>query len=362
MDLIKIPVDLEDHFTAMRSQEETAYMCSDYLDTFSGRSSVVEEPAGSPSTTSNNGVNEVWREKICEWSYQVVDHFDFNREVVAISLSYLDRFLSTRSCNKKVFQLAAMTALYLAIKLNEPRTLKMSSLVELSRGYFTADHIAAMEEAVLRALEWRMHPPTSLAFVRNLLTLLPPNTVLNGVWHDIMEMSRFLTELSVCDYFFVTHKPSTIAMAAVLNSIKGISEEKFSMSDRTTFLEQVVLVSGLRHDSADVSEVRNMLRQMYTQSTGNDQDDNTMGSEDGRFRPVDNRTDADSPVCVGELDSAERFSSFHEPNHYRYSAPDHVLPSQSSQEPSGYNNFLPQVTSARKTSKTASRTRPGGNN
>jgi lipoyl(octanoyl) transferase len=48
----------------------------------------------------------------------VIDHFDFSREVVSVSIHYLDRFLAAFPVNKKTFQLAAMTTLYLAIKVN----------------------------------------------------------------------------------------------------------------------------------------------------------------------------------------------------------------------------------------------------
>ena len=102
------------------------------------------------SSQSSGEINETWREKICEWSYQVIDHFDFSREVVMISMNLLDRFLSSRTVNKKVFQLAAMTSLFIAIKLNEPGKLTMASMIELSRGYFKVNQMAAMEVSILR--------------------------------------------------------------------------------------------------------------------------------------------------------------------------------------------------------------------
>eukprot|EP00580_Thalassiosira_gravida_P018045 CAMPEP_0201677510 /NCGR_PEP_ID=MMETSP0494-20130426/44271_1 /ASSEMBLY_ACC=CAM_ASM_000839 /TAXON_ID=420259 /ORGANISM="Thalassiosira gravida, Strain GMp14c1" /LENGTH=202 /DNA_ID=CAMNT_0048160479 /DNA_START=55 /DNA_END=660 /DNA_ORIENTATION=- len=114
--------------------------------------------AGSASSSSSQ-ITEVWREKICEWCYQVVDHFDFNREVVSVAMSYLDRYLATRTVNRRIFQLAAMTALYLAIKLYEPGKLRMSSLIDLSRGYFLAEHIVTMEDSMLQSLHWHVHPP-----------------------------------------------------------------------------------------------------------------------------------------------------------------------------------------------------------
>ena len=154
--------ELSDRFEVLRRQEGM-YQPSDYLSQeFQERQAkrVAQDPSLSilsglcvssdGSSSSCASISEVWREKICEWSFQVIDHFDFNREIVAVSLNYLDRYLSSRPVNRKVFQLAAMTSLYLAIKLFEPTKMRMSSFIELSRGYFRPEHVTVMEEAVLR--------------------------------------------------------------------------------------------------------------------------------------------------------------------------------------------------------------------
>ena len=115
-----------------------------------GQSAFTTTTGCSSTSSSHSGINEVWRERICEWSYQVIDHFDFSREVVSISTHYLDRVLAKTHVNKKLFQLVAMTSLYLAIKIYEPGTLNMSSMIELSRGYFSPIQMAEMEMAILR--------------------------------------------------------------------------------------------------------------------------------------------------------------------------------------------------------------------
>jgi Cyclin, N-terminal domain len=156
-------VDLVERINVLLKQEFCSYRTEDYLDPdfqhklIADDVDIVDQQRGSPScskqssgSTSTSGINEVWREKICEWSYQVIDHYDFSREVVGIALSYLDRYLSKRSVNKKHFQLLAMTCLYLAIKIYEPGTISMKSIIGLSRGYFVVEQMVEMEMAVLR--------------------------------------------------------------------------------------------------------------------------------------------------------------------------------------------------------------------
>ena len=157
-------VDLLERIDTLLQQESLYYGTKDYLnpdfqlqlqssyDSDTNDDPSVQSSCFSSSTysSSSSGINEIWREKICEWSYQVIDHFDFSREVVSVSIHFLDRYLSTRPVNKKLFQLAAMTTLYLAIKLYEPGTLSMESMIELSRGYFMVEQMAEMELSILR--------------------------------------------------------------------------------------------------------------------------------------------------------------------------------------------------------------------
>ncbi len=136
----------EDYLAPHFQQQLSAISASPFFLSSSGSHS------SSKSSSSTSSINEIWREKICEWAYQVIDHFDYSREVVGVAIHYLDRYLATRTVNKKLFQLAAMTSLFLAIKLYEPGKISMASMIELSRGYFSVDQMIAMEASILRSV------------------------------------------------------------------------------------------------------------------------------------------------------------------------------------------------------------------
>ncbi|KAL7540508.1 hypothetical protein ACHAXR_010172 [Thalassiosira sp. AJA248-18] len=75
-----------------------------------------------------------WRKRIASWMYDVVDHFQYDRNVVSIALRYIDQYVghllvenakngrSTSSSGQPIkrrhFQLIAVTSLYLAIKVH----------------------------------------------------------------------------------------------------------------------------------------------------------------------------------------------------------------------------------------------------
>ncbi|KAG7361967.1 cyclin-like protein [Nitzschia inconspicua] len=296
-------VDLLERLEVLLRVEDVSYRTIDYLSPSHQQNlqqlqqqiesssfdcqSTFTAAASSSCSSSQSGINEVWREKICEWSYQVIDHFDFSREVVSVSIHYLDRFLATTPVNKKLFQLVAMTALYLAIKIHEPTNLTMRSMIELSRGYFTAAQMADMEMAILRSLSWKLHPPTSYCFCKHILFLLPQSAVPMETRYEILELARFLTELSVIDYYFVIHRSSDVALAALLNSMEAVTG---STNLSLTGFEQELarIAGGLDPLKKEVLECRDRLLVLYTQG--------------GYSRPDiagrETRDDTVSPVCV----------------------------------------------------------------
>ena len=161
----------------------------------------------------------------------MVDHFDLNREVVSTAMSHLDRFLGVYNgvVDKNLFQLLAMTCLYLSIKLNEFKHLlipgsksSMDTILQLSRGFFTLKEMEKMEYEVLQRLRWHVHPPTAQLFVKHFLFHLSVEE------HELHDLAQFMIELSVMDYFFVSYKPSEIAIAALLNSMERLGHKNTS--------------------------------------------------------------------------------------------------------------------------------------
>jgi Cyclin, N-terminal domain/Cyclin, C-terminal domain len=155
----------------------------------------------------------------------VVDHFDLNREVVSIAMSHLDRFLESfpSPVDKNLFQLLAMTCLYLSIKLNEYKhllipdsTSSMDTILRLSRGFFSLEQMEKMEYEVLQRLRWHVHPPTPQLFVKHFLFFL------SVAEHEAHDLAQFMVELSIMDYYFVSYKASEVAIASLLNAIERL--------------------------------------------------------------------------------------------------------------------------------------------
>ncbi len=248
-----------------------------------------------------------WRGKICEWCYRVVDHYQYDREVVSIAMDYFDRFLVTQqeqnnvdsndemsSLPSRKYQLAAMTSLYIAIKLHaevgvdscdmicseeehclesehvrpyRKTSLKLQSYVDLSRGQFTTTDVLHMEQKLLACLNWRVNPVSPMCFVSYMVRLFSPQCANYHqqkkneiVLHVLHELSRYLTELAIClpsinntlkpistncikKSCKKAYSPSSIAYASILVSMDLITLEALPTSMRQAFTHRISVIA-----------------------------------------------------------------------------------------------------------------------
>lgn len=255
-----------DRIQAMNALSGSVYSCSDYIrrrakkETFSchDQLSITEYPV------DHDKVDTVCREKMCEWSYRVCDHFKMNREIVAVSFSYLDRFMEKHNCDRTTFKLAAMTTLYMANKIYGGNPIfTIGHLAELSRREFEMSHISEMELMILQALAWRLHPPTIQCFIDSFYHYIsmPCNEFLSNA---LYRRARFFAELAIYDFKFVSKDRSLLAIASLMNAMEGM--EDITIEQQRNFLEAIVQTFDLKHTTNDVERVRDRLWYIYSMS------------------------------------------------------------------------------------------------
>lgn len=280
--------DIVDRLYIMRQQEQTSYSCTDYLaeDNLLSKDTLKQIGKGKSRSTLNGrensgivgGVDAYCREQIVEWSFRVADYFRTNRECVAVSISHLDRFLSTCACDRRTFKLAATTCLYLAVKMNELPNIKpdmLSVLSDLSRGEFHTDHIIEMESILLESLAWLIHPPTPSCFVGHILRLLENDLQLetftrnsSNIIKSLSALASFFTELALSDYYFTTEHSSIIAIAAIANAMEILNYEEVTPDCVSVgkFFDDLATILFVNLSSSRVIMARKQLWKVYERS------------------------------------------------------------------------------------------------
>ena len=252
-----IPEQIISTIQAMCHQEETGYSCSNYLHQYTHA-----VPGQGTGSRKKIAVDREVREKLVDWCYSIVDFCKFNRETVAISISYLDRFLLTELGlvtlqEPTIFQLASMTALYTAIKIHEPEAMDPELVSNLSHGAYTIEQVEAMELAILQAIKWRVNTPTALAFVRLFLDLLPNRVLDKATKSAAYDLTINQTEFAVRDYTFVTVKASTVAYVSLMNSLESLC------IDSKTYDYVSRLLSKVSNIDPDAKHILDMQTYLY---------------------------------------------------------------------------------------------------
>lgn len=237
-------MEITDRLEVMRKQEETTNVRSDYL----------------KETTSPGMIDELCRTKMLTWCIQVIEFAGFNRDTIVMAMSYLDLFLSSGTPramgvikDRKEYQLASMTTLYMAIKLNEPVEMDTNALAVLSRDLFAANDFARMEFDILTALNWRVHRPTVLCFLEHFIAAISPRPTRNNAGLDaFVRICKRYTELTLGDYYFATQTPSTVAVAVLSTGLRHIPLDQLSKTDRLGLFSKIAAASKIDLGSREI--------------------------------------------------------------------------------------------------------------
>jgi Cyclin, N-terminal domain len=166
----------------------------------------------------------LWREKVAQWCYDVVDHLNEERSVVFVAMKILDRYCSIIVCcmDKKKYEVASLSSLFLAVHLSGSCNLTLQELVSMSRSSISVQDIITEGTAVTQSFSLKLPILAPLDFVRSILPLLPPlqSSVRKQV---LLDSASYMTELAVCDEFFSFFKSSSVAIAAILCAVEANS-------------------------------------------------------------------------------------------------------------------------------------------
>mmetsp|Transcript_11301 Transcript_11301/g.25336 ORF Transcript_11301/g.25336 Transcript_11301/m.25336 type:complete len:364 (+) Transcript_11301:270-1361(+) len=262
---------------------------------------------------TSNGIKEKWRQDICHWTYSVVDHFDLSRETVAISLSLFDRYMAAEGnkCTGETALLTSLTTLFVAVKLNEKKTIHLNTLADLSRRQFTANDIVLWELRVLEALSWKVNPPTHVSFVSHLLQFMP--SLHSSVRRDLFELSRYLCELCLCDSHFIDYRPSSVAYASILNVFEHMQTTNASISieKRKAFTTNLLHLLDLNHNDSEVIAARSRMHAMFASSM------DTYAQEGMLLSPSDTAVNNDFVERNDKVSSASASASATKSQHHK---------------------------------------------
>lgn len=210
----------------------------------------IHDNHGNPLSPRASDTLMRWRRQMLEWAYGLASTYFLDREVVAMAFHLMDRYIASEvlstdpdvagtPLDQEDVQLYSMVCLYIAIKAFVPyRKLTVDCIMDMSRGFYTEEHIIESELEILTALDWRVNQPTVMDYCRLYWNLFP-----KSVKSKRMNAScQHLAELALDNAYFISKPHYLIALAAVLLAAQRLG---VSVADANYFLANVQeLVTG----------------------------------------------------------------------------------------------------------------------
>lgn len=143
-----------------------------------------------------------------------------------------------------------------------------------------------MERGILKFNQTYMYPPTCTMLALMLLNdVSGPTATVNLVIENI----EFNIHLSSCDYFFLSQKSSTVAVASIIVAFEqALDDSRVTMQDKNEFsacLERIK-ASGLQLESKDTNDCVQRLKTIYERNRLRiDEQDGSQGISSQRARP-----------------------------------------------------------------------------
>jgi hypothetical protein len=206
------------------------------------------------------------------WCYTIAQACHFQKETVEITMSIMDRYVAVKSDSLMLdalqYQLSCIACMYTASKVHEPECLTLQQMEHLCGGRFTHQQIQDTEYQILTAIQWRVNPPTAIAFVRCLLELsLPESHSLPDNRMRILEVVEAQIELALADELFFPVEASSLALAALMNAVQSVLQHSHLSYYWYIFAE--VLLMDLRETSkSKIQTLRKALRSLVLDSLG----------------------------------------------------------------------------------------------
>ena len=209
---------------------------------------------------------------MAEWSYKIIDHFGYDREVVALLMSFLERYLS--SCLTKMvvstryIQVLAIITLFLACKLHcnendycsrpQQGPMGASTLSKLSQGKFVTGNVEAMGILILSHMGWRVQPPHCSRLCETPLSPHSMGRMYAPREGEISRKSKFMVELSVMHRYFFGYQRLAISLIYIKISFNLLDERRLML------VHSAYSDTGLKPNTEEITECTDNLVKIST--------------------------------------------------------------------------------------------------
>lgn len=208
-------------------------LCSEYVNDIYAylRQLEVQQPIR-PRYMEGYDINERMRALLLDWLIQVHSRFQLLQETLYMAVATIDRFLQVQPVSRRKLQLVGITAMWVACKFEEMYVPEVGDFAYITDNAYTKAQICAMEELILKALNFELGRPLPLHFLRRA-------SKAGNADPKMHVLAKYFLELNLLDYDTVHYRPSEMGAAALCLSQLVLTGQRWSPTQEhyTTYSE-----------------------------------------------------------------------------------------------------------------------------
>ncbi|KAL3840450.1 hypothetical protein ACJIZ3_025041 [Penstemon smallii] len=156
------------------------------------------------------------RELLIGWLFEVAEEYKVTSDTLYLTVSYIDRFLSTNAITRNNLQLLGVSSMLIASKYEEISPRKVEDFCDITANTYTKSEVVKMEADVLESLRFEMGNPTVKTFLRRFIRIALEDYGISSL--KLNFLCCYLGDLSLLDYKGVKFLPSLVAASVVFLS------------------------------------------------------------------------------------------------------------------------------------------------
>ncbi|XP_009346867.2 cyclin-A3-1-like [Pyrus x bretschneideri] len=174
-----------------------------------------KRPSPSYMGRVQNDISPKMRGILVDWLVEVAEEYKLVTDTLYLTVSYLDRYLSSYAVSRSKLQLLGVSCMIVASKYEEICPPHVEDFCYVTDNTYIVEEVLEMERDVVKFLNSDTGPPTTKNFLRLFTKAAQDNYNSAGVFEYL---SCYLSELSLLDYSCVQFLPSVVAASAIFLS------------------------------------------------------------------------------------------------------------------------------------------------
>ncbi|KAJ7528098.1 hypothetical protein O6H91_16G083900 [Diphasiastrum complanatum] len=158
-------------------------------------------------------INASMRGILVDWLVEVAEEYKLVPDTLYLTVSYIDRFLSTNAVNRQRLQLVGVSCMLIAAKYEEICAPQVEEFCYITDNTYRREEVLEMERRVLNNLHFELTTPTTKTFLRRFIRAA--QTTYKVASLQLEFLGNYLAELTLVEYNLLQYLPSMVAASAV---------------------------------------------------------------------------------------------------------------------------------------------------